>query len=427
MQDEILQFLENNDLYSESLYLSQCKLKKDLRTLFEECGFIELNKNVIEFTSFGYWFFNKSNSQILYYIDDDGGFNPQDLSPFMSIAKLFEYFEEAIPKYEERGNLIRRDVPEVSSDLFKSIIVFAINQSDLFEHKILIEQLDDAQILKIRGFNGKNDNQKEMDSVVLFLSKISLIPSNFYRVLRNAILFGLIDFDLNRSGFEYSINYFSSSERQSVGGIKTLNLYERAVLKYINRFERIKRGNIIYDLRINERSVARILNKLVDLGYVERVGEKGHKDTYYIPRDGELKLEDKKMSFRKIMDWKHSTRESFSSLPESDAVYLIVAKTTNDEYVVIYTGQTNNIKRRTAEHWGEGEQNLKLKNIIERYGSSISLFYALDHGNALDGHERYLFDFYNPQAQTNAPDVHSQAITLPPIAKKGRINEKYFK
>lgn len=426
MKDEILLFLEKNDLYSESFFLSQCNFKKDFRSLFEECGFIESNKYSIEFTAFGYWFFNDTGSQILHYIDGNNGFDPEGLSPFMSIVELFNYFEKVIPRYEERGHLIRKNVPEVSFDLFKTIIVYAIKQSNLFEHKILIEQLDDAQILKIRGFNGKKDKHKEMNRIVSFLSKISLIPSNFYRVFRSATLHGLIDSDLNRSGFEYNINYFSSSEGESASVNKLLNFYERGVLNYVNEFERIKRRNIIYDLRINERTATRILNKLVDLGYVERVGEKGYKDTYYIPREGELELDDKKMSFRKIMDWKHITKQSFSLLPENDAVYLIAAKTTNDEFIVVYTGQTNNIKRRAHEHWGEGEQNPKLKNLISRYGSSISLFYALDYSKSLNAHERYLFNYYSPQAQTNAPDVSPKAITVPPMAKKGRINEKYF-
>ncbi len=286
MQDDIILFLENNDLHAESMFLSQCNFKKDLRTTFEECGFIELNQNQIEFTSFGYWFFNYNGNQILYYIDDNDGFNSQNLSPFMSIVKLFDYFELAIPKYEERGNLIRRDIPEVSFGLFKSIIVFAIKHSNLFEHKIMIEQLDDAQVVKVRGFNGKKDNQKQMDSIVLFLSKITLIPSNYYRVLRNAMSIGLIDFDLNRTSFEYSINYFSSSQRQYGDDIKILSLHEKNVLKYINKFGRIKRGNIVSDLRINKRSATRILNKLVDLGYIKRIGDKGRKDTYYIPNAG---------------------------------------------------------------------------------------------------------------------------------------------
>lgn len=427
MQNDILVFLDSNDLYDESMFLSRCNTKKDLYSIFQECGFIESNEEEIEFSNLGYWFFNQTDKPIFYYIDGYGDFNSQGLSPFLSIIRLFNHFSETIPTYEERGDLIRHNVPEISIDLFKTIIVFAINLSNLFEHKILVEQIDDAQVLKVRGFNSRIDNHKDMNSIILFLGKIGLIPSNFHRVLRNSLNFGLIDFSLSRYGFEYSINYFSSFDRESTGCFKNLSLYENAVLKYINKSKQIKRGNIVFDLGINERSASRILNKLVDLGYIERIGEKGHRDTYYISKEGDIKVEDKKMIFRKIMDWKHLNEASFASLPESGAIYLIVAKTTNDDYVVIYTGQTNNIKRRAKEHWSESEQNTKLKNIISKHRSAISMFYALDHGNALDGHERYLFDYYNPQAQTNAPDKEPKPVTLPALAKKGRINEKYFK
>jgi len=67
-----------------------------------------------------------------------------------------------------------------------------------------------------------------------------------------------------------------------------------------------------------------------------------------------------------------------------------------------------------------------IKNIITNYKSYISLFYYLDHGNALDGHERFLFNYFVPQAQTRASEIEEKPISLPPNVIKLRINSKYF-
>lgn len=113
-------------------------------------------------------------------------------------------------------------------------------------------------------------------------------------------------------------------------------------------------------------------------------------------------------------------------MPETDAVYLIVANSKIGK-IVLYTGQTDNIKRRAKEHWSDNEKNEMIKNFIYKYKSAVSLFYYLDHGNALNGHERFLFNYFEPQAQSRAPEVDEKPINLPPNVKKGKFKEEYFK
>ena len=128
----------------------------------------------------------------------------------------------------------------------------------------------------------------------------------------------------------------------------------------------------------------------------------------------------------KGMTWTKVYEKAFDNLPESDAVYVIGTYTNGKHYVAIYTGQTNNIKRRSKEHWSDDEDNEKLKNIISNYRGSVSLFYSLDDKNALNGHERFLFNHYEPQAQSKAPDVEPKPISLPDGVSKGIIKEEFF-
>ncbi len=129
----------------------------------------------------------------------------------------------------------------------------------------------------------------------------------------------------------------------------------------------------------------------------------------------------------KIMknNWIEVAEKDFDDLPETDAVYLIVIRN-NDEKIVFYTGQTININRRAKEHWSENEENGMIKNIISNYKERISLYYYLDHGNALDGHERFLFNHFEPQAQSRAPEIDEKPISLPPNVIKAKLKSKCF-
>lgn len=126
------------------------------------------------------------------------------------------------------------------------------------------------------------------------------------------------------------------------------------------------------------------------------------------------------------LNWVHTEGNKFDSLPELPAVYLIVVITINNQYLVLYTGQTINIKDRAKQHWSESESNKGLKTIIKRYIGSVSLFYYLDNKSLLDGHERYLFDCFDPQLQEKAPNVEPIEMKLPNNIVKGKLNKRYF-
>lgn len=133
------------------------------------------------------------------------------------------------------------------------------------------------------------------------------------------------------------------------------------------------------------------------------------------------------METPKVVFWAKATESDFDDLPEESAVYVITVHTTAGTNVVIYTGQTDNIQRRSKEHWSKNEPNEKLKNIIAKYPSAMALFYAKVHGNSLDGHERFLFNHFEPQVQEKAPDVEPKELSLTNSFTKGKIKEEHFK
>ena len=132
------------------------------------------------------------------------------------------------------------------------------------------------------------------------------------------------------------------------------------------------------------------------------------------------------MNIPKRIDWIHIEEKDFDSLPEKPAIYLVVVDTINNNYLVIYTGATINIKDRAKQHWLESEQNKELKNLIKNYRSAVSLFYAFDDKELIDKHERFLFERFEPQLKHKTNSVNPIEINVPEHVVKGRLNKKYF-
>ena len=118
--------------------------------------------------------------------------------------------------------------------------------------------------------------------------------------------------------------------------------------------------------------------------------------------------------------WKIAYESSFEYLPESDGVYLICCKCSDGNNIVIYTGQSNNIKKRIYQHWGDNEKE-EIRHIIIKYRNSIFVLYTLFDGRRLDGVENFLFNYYKPQLSDKTPDANPIPIQVPNIVSKGRV------
>lgn len=128
---------------------------------------------------------------------------------------------------------------------------------------------------------------------------------------------------------------------------------------------------------------------------------------------------------KKVLVWLDVKEENFDNVPNKCGVYVISCKCKDDKYHVVYTGQSEDVQRRLKEHWSENETNEDLKKVISNYRSAFKGTYALvDKKSELDGCEKFLFDYYNPQFAERAPDVEPADITLSSTVVKGKVSFK---
>ena len=125
----------------------------------------------------------------------------------------------------------------------------------------------------------------------------------------------------------------------------------------------------------------------------------------------------------KIVMWNNKKEVEFDSIPEKQGIYLIACQCSNGKNIVVYVGQSNDLRRRAKEHWSDNEQNKDLKNAIKKYKNAFTYFYAvLDSARDLDGCEKYLFDCYEPQFTDRTPEAEPIEIALTNSVSKGRVN-----
>ena len=127
----------------------------------------------------------------------------------------------------------------------------------------------------------------------------------------------------------------------------------------------------------------------------------------------------------KELNWSMKREFDFDNIPKRQGVYVISCNCNNGKSVVVYVGQTNDLKRRAKEHWSDNEQNTGLKNAIEKYKQAFCFCYApINLSKDLDGCEKYLFNYYQPQFTDKSPDAEPIELALSNLVSKGKVNFK---
>lgn len=125
----------------------------------------------------------------------------------------------------------------------------------------------------------------------------------------------------------------------------------------------------------------------------------------------------------KIVIWSTKKESDFDSIPEKQGIYVIACSCKNGKNVVVYVGQSNDLRRRAKEHWSDDEQNEELKSAIKKYKTCFTYSYAaLDFAKDLDGVERYLYDYYEPQFTDRTPNADPIEVVLSNSVSKGTVN-----
>lgn len=127
----------------------------------------------------------------------------------------------------------------------------------------------------------------------------------------------------------------------------------------------------------------------------------------------------------KTLIWFDKKESKFDEIPQKQGVYVIACDCKNGKSCVVYTGQTDDLQRRTNQHWSDSEPNEDLKKAIAKYRGSFKVTYAkVDDSKDLDGIERYLFNHYQPQFTDRTPDAEPIEVILSDSVAKGRVNFK---
>jgi len=99
-------------------------------------------------------------------------------------------------------------------------------------------------------------------------------------------------------------------------------------------------------------------------------------------------------------------------VPTSAGVYLLWVKLKNDKWRCIYVGQATNLEERLLSHLTSSEPNESIKNNVSNY--VIGFEYAeVTEQYMRDGVEKFLYDKYKPECNSQDPGGTPISINLP--------------
>lgn len=129
---------------------------------------------------------------------------------------------------------------------------------------------------------------------------------------------------------------------------------------------------------------------------------------------------------KKESKWIHAEISDFDNLPETPAIYLVVADTITNQYLVLYVGDADNIKEKLQRHHLRSKSKTQLTSFITNYQGAVSIFYFEDDKSLIGGHKKYLINRFQPQLQDDVPNTAPINIKIPKKVIKGKLNRRYF-
>lgn len=99
-------------------------------------------------------------------------------------------------------------------------------------------------------------------------------------------------------------------------------------------------------------------------------------------------------------------------VPTSAGIYLLWVKLKNDKWRCIYVGQATQLEERLLSHLSSSEPNESIKNNVSNY--VIGFEYAeVSEQYARDGIEKFLYDAYKPECNSQDPGGTAISVNLP--------------
>ena len=122
----------------------------------------------------------------------------------------------------------------------------------------------------------------------------------------------------------------------------------------------------------------------------------------------------------KVLKWKKTDVPNFDNVPVKPGIYIIsTAQEDNNEYVVKYVGQADDLRSRVQEHFSKFEQNAELRaHIEEKYIMKFN-YSEVEEKEDRDGMVLYLRSIFNPPYNSGPlPDITPLKCTVPGVRKR---------
>ena len=121
----------------------------------------------------------------------------------------------------------------------------------------------------------------------------------------------------------------------------------------------------------------------------------------------------------KVLKWKKTDVPNFDNVPVKPGIYIIsTAQEEDNEYVVKYVGQADDLRSRVKEHFSKFEQNAELKAHIEQKYIMKFNYSEVDSQFDREGMELYMYNTYDPPFNHNPPPGKVVVqCTLPGVKK----------
>jgi excinuclease UvrABC nuclease subunit len=118
------------------------------------------------------------------------------------------------------------------------------------------------------------------------------------------------------------------------------------------------------------------------------------------------------------LDWKckcfpfAGKQNNTPSIPNCGGIY-VIAQTTKDKTIVKYVGKAEDLDVRQKQHWSDSEQNIDLKNFIQKTNFLCFYYAPVNTNDERDGIEAYLVNYYLPDFNFQDPLSQPIQVNLP--------------
>lgn len=99
------------------------------------------------------------------------------------------------------------------------------------------------------------------------------------------------------------------------------------------------------------------------------------------------------------LDWYKTIPNDLDIVPEKAGLYIISVLLKNEEYGVIYVGQSDDLRSRVKSHFCDSESNESLREYLKN-NFTFKVSYCESSSSKLDGLEKYLIYVYEPKFNT---------------------------